>query len=82
MNFFTFIVVQGSPQQNFIAFPSQTLSASLYPQPVSFGNHKFFKVCIDLFYFLPLLKSQHSSRTINQAKLSLLEGEREMFIRF
>ena len=49
MNFVTFIVVQQSSQQNFIAFPSQTLSASPTPQPVSFGNHKFFKVCESVF---------------------------------
>ena len=27
-----------------IAFPSQILSASPYPQPISFGNHKIFKL--------------------------------------
>ena len=43
--FITFIVVQWSSQPNFIAFPSQTPSTSLTPPPVSFGNHKFFKVC-------------------------------------
>ena len=31
MNFITFIGVQPSSQPNFIAFPSQTLSASLQP---------------------------------------------------
>ena len=44
MIFITFIVVQQSSQPHFIAFPSQTLRASSHPQPVSFGNHKFFKV--------------------------------------
>ena len=45
MNFIIFIVAQQSSQPNFRAFPSQTLSASPPPQPVSLGNHKFFKVC-------------------------------------
>ena len=45
MSFITFMVVQKSSQPNFIAFPSQTLGASPHPQPVSFGNHKFFEVC-------------------------------------
>ena len=47
MNFITFIVVQPSSQRNVTAFPSPTRSPSLsYPHnPVSFGNHKFFKVC-------------------------------------
>ena len=45
MNFITFIVVQWSSQPNFIAFPSQTPAHPPTPQPVSFGNHKFFKVC-------------------------------------
>ena len=40
-----FIVVQQSSQPNFIAFPSKIPSSSPYLQPVSFGNHKFFKVC-------------------------------------
>ena len=45
INFITFVVVQSS-QPNFITFPTQTLRASLHPpQPVSFGNHKFLKVC-------------------------------------
>ena len=43
--FITFIVVQPSSQPGFIAFSSQTPSPSPTPQPVSFGNHKFFKVC-------------------------------------
>ena len=43
MNFITFIGGQQSQQPNFTAFPSQTLSASPTPQPISFGNHKFFK---------------------------------------
>ena len=42
MNFITFIVVQQLTQFNVIAFPSQSPYLS---QPVSFGNHKFFKVC-------------------------------------
>ena len=48
MDFITFIVVQQSPQPNFIAFPSQTLMYPPTPQPVSFENHKFFKVCESL----------------------------------
>ena len=32
------------PQSNFIAFPSQTPSASPHPA-TSVGKHKFFKVC-------------------------------------
>ena len=43
MNFITFIGIQQLSETNFKAFPSQTLSASLHPQPVSFGNHKFSK---------------------------------------
>ena len=49
MNFITFIVVQWSSQPNYTAFPSQTPSTSPTPQPVSFGNQKFFKVYL-LFY--------------------------------
>ena len=45
MDFITFIGVQQSSKQNFTAFPLQTLSAPPNLQPVSFGNHKFFKVC-------------------------------------
>ena len=49
MNCTTFIGVQQSSQPNFTALPSQTLSASPHPQPVSFGNHKFFKICESVF---------------------------------
>ena len=45
MNCIMFIGVPQSSQPNVTACPSQTLSASPIPQPVSFGNHKFFKVC-------------------------------------
>ena len=45
MNFITFIVLQQSSQPNFVTFPSQTPEPPPTPQPVSFGNHKFFKVC-------------------------------------
>ena len=34
-----------SSQPNITAFLPQTLRASPTPQPVSFGNHKFFKDC-------------------------------------
>ena len=44
MNFITFTVIQRSSQPSFIAFPSQTPNPSSHPQPVSFGNHMFFKV--------------------------------------
>ena len=43
INFITFIGVQQSSQPNFIAFPSQTLSAAPYPATCPFGNHKFSK---------------------------------------
>ena len=45
LNFIAFIPVQWSSQPNFIAFPFQTPRPFSYPQAVSFGNHKFFKVC-------------------------------------
>ena len=43
LNFVTFTVVRRSSQPSFLAFPSQTPSASPHPQTVSFGNHKFFQ---------------------------------------
>ena len=45
MNFITFIGVQQSSQPNFTAFLSQTQLHPTTPQTVSFGKHKFFKVC-------------------------------------
>ena len=48
--FIIFIVVQPSSQPNF-TFPSQTPSPSLPPQPVSFGNHKFFSKSVSYFLF-------------------------------
>ena len=41
MHLIMFIVLQHSSQPNFIAFPSQTLSASFQPQPVSFKKKKY-----------------------------------------
>ena len=50
MNFITFIGVPQSSQQNFTAFPSQTLSASLHPQPVEKGGSKRSSEDIELGY--------------------------------
>ena len=61
MNFITFIVAQWSAQPNFIVFPSQTPNPSPRPQAISFGNHKFFKVCEEKILFQSLNKEACTS---------------------
>ena len=68
MNFITFIVVQQSSQRSFTSFPSQTPSPSPHPQPISFGNHKCFKVCesvsVVLSSLCPFFQIPHESDNI------------------
>ena len=69
MNFITFIVVQQSPQPNFIAFPTQTPEHPLTPQTVSSRDHKFFNVyesasVLQISSVCPFIQIPHVSESI------------------
>ena len=60
MNYITFIVVQRSPQHNFIAFPAQTPTKGFYSESLYSLSNCSYTFSITLF----ILATMHITKTL------------------